>query len=55
MYIVYGGYSAIYEHFSIKYKSVQVESFVFQKPPQNHILNVGIHGEQNRNINIIKR
>jgi len=40
MYIVYGGLSSKYEHFKYKYASVQIESFVFQKPPQNHILNV---------------
>ena len=43
MYIVYGGRSAKYEHFNNKYTSVQVERFVFQKPPQNHILTVTTH------------
>ena len=34
MHLVYGGLRSEYEHFSSKYKSVCVERFVFQSPPQ---------------------
>jgi len=40
MHIVYGGFRSENEHFSSKYKSEWTERFVFQIPPQNHMLNV---------------
>lgn len=52
MHIVYGGVRSENEHISSKYKSVRVERFVFQSPPQNHMLTVGRHAKKRHAMRI---